>query len=96
MVVRDVVGDALVPRTVQMDLPRRPHDGADRSERPSPCDPQLRRARKIPDIGLAPEHEHIEVVRFHLSQRALTPAESQCPLVGQDLCVHTEPYGVYG
>ena len=50
----------------------------------------------VPDIGLAPEHEHVEVVRFHLSQRALTPAEPQCPLVGQDLCAHSEPYGVYG
>ena len=47
----------------------------------------------VPDIGLAPEHQYVEVVGLHLSQRALAPADSQCPLVGQDLSVHSEPYG---
>ena len=95
VIVGDVVGDALVPRAVQVDLPRRPDDGADRTERSGPRDPELRRPGEIAHVGLPPEHQHVEVVGLHLSQRPLAPTDSQCPLVGQDLSFH-RPYGAYG
>jgi hypothetical protein len=42
---------------------------------------------------LPPEHEYVEAVGLHLSQRSFTPTASQCPFVGQDLCFHFQPYG---
>ena len=66
-----------------MDLTGGAHHGADRAERPGAGDPQLWRTSDVADVGLTPENEHVEIVRFHLGERPLAPSLAQCPIVGQ-------------
>ena len=77
MVVADLVGDALVPRAVQVDLTGRADHLADRAERPGARDPQLRRPGHVPDVGLPAEDQDVDVVGRHLGQHPLAPAAAQ-------------------
>ena len=90
----DLLGDALVPAAVEVDLPGGPHDDADRRERPRARHPQLGRPGDVADVGLAAEHQDVEIVGLHLGQRALASPGAQCAVVGQDLSAHWPcPYG---
>jgi hypothetical protein len=48
----------------------------------------LWRASDVTDVGLSAEHQDVEVVGVHLSQRALAPAGAQGEAVGDDLFCH--------
>ena len=88
MIVADLVGDALVPCAVQVDLTRVADHLADRAERPGARHPQLGGTGDVPDIGLAPEHKDVDVVHGHLLQHPLPAAAAQSLCVRQDLGSH--------
>ena len=94
VVVADLVGDALIPCAVQVNLAGRADHLADRAERPGARDPQLRRPGDVPDVGLAPEDEDVDVVVGHLGKHPLATAAAQSFRVGQDFERHqARPYG---
>ncbi len=90
MVVTDLVGDALIPCAVQVDLAGRADHLADRAERPGARDPQLRRAGDVPDVGLAAEDQDVDVVGGHLGQHPIAAAAAQSLWVRQDLECHQD------
>ena len=73
----DLLGDALVPGAVQVDLAGRADHHTDRPERSGARDPQLRRSGHVSDVGLAAEHQDVEVVGRHLGQRPFAAAAAQ-------------------
>ena len=90
----DLLGDALVPAAVEMDLSGGPDQHTDRCERTGTRHPKLRCTGDVPDVGLASEHQDVEVVGLHLRERPLTPPGAQSQVVRQDLLGHQCcPYG---
>ncbi len=77
MVVADLLGDALIPRAVEVDLTGGAHQYADRRERTGARDPELRRPGHVADVGLASQYQDVEIVGVHLSDGALTPPGAQ-------------------
>ena len=93
VVVRDLLGDALVPRAQEVDLAGRAHDDAAGAERAGAGVPEDRHARRVADVGDPPEHEHVEVVGLHRGEQPLAAARRGAP--GRRGGAQS-PYGAYG
>ena len=85
VLVRDVVGDALVPRHEEVDGAGRADEHTPGPERPRPRGPQPRHTRDVAGVALPADDEHVDVGGLHLGEHPRTPRLPERGVVGEDL-----------